>query len=50
MKLTLERDNGDTFTVTIEEQPEGPLVKTMQGMCVLLDSWATERDKLANGS
>jgi hypothetical protein len=44
MKLTLELDNGKTCTITLPSLA-GDRLKTMQDMCVLLDHWASERDK-----
>jgi uncharacterized protein (DUF2249 family) len=44
MKLTLELDNGKTFGITLDKDPE-PLLETMQDMCVLLDDWAKSWDK-----
>jgi hypothetical protein len=44
MKLTLERDNGEQLTIAVG--PETPdRLEMMQGLCKLLDSWATEQDK-----
>jgi hypothetical protein len=45
MRLTLERDNGESFTIQTDKEPEGPLLQMMQDMCILLDDWAKERDK-----
>jgi hypothetical protein len=42
MKLILERDCGDKFGITVEGEAT---LETMQGLCVLLDDWAKERDK-----
>jgi hypothetical protein len=44
MKLTLELDNGETNTINMEGEPDNRL-QSLQGMCILLDMWATERDK-----
>jgi hypothetical protein len=39
VKLTLELDNADQCTIELP-QFAGDRLKTMQDMCVLLDSWA----------
>jgi hypothetical protein len=44
MKLTLELDNGEKNTITLEGEPDNRL-ESLQGMCRLLDMWATMRDK-----
>jgi hypothetical protein len=44
MKLTLELDNGEANTINMEGEPDNRL-QSLQGMCILLDMWATERDK-----
>jgi hypothetical protein len=47
MKLTLELDNGKTNTIRSFGGGSfaGDRLKTLQDMCVLLDHWASERDK-----
>jgi hypothetical protein len=46
MKLTLELDNGEKNTITLEgELDPGERLETLKGMCRLLDMWATMRDK-----
>jgi hypothetical protein len=47
MKLTLERDNGTKCAIVLEggEDKLENRLEAMQGICKLLDSWATERDK-----
>jgi hypothetical protein len=49
MKLTLELSDGRQTAIKLEEygdtiQPKDRL-QTLQGLCVLLDSWATEIEK-----
>jgi hypothetical protein len=43
MRLTLELDDGQTFTIQTDKEPEGHLLETMQDMCILLDDWAHTR-------
>jgi hypothetical protein len=49
MKLTLELDNGEKNTINMEGEPTDRL-ETLKGMCVLLDMWATMRDKNNEGA
>jgi hypothetical protein len=44
MKLTLELDNGEKNTIRLEGELDDRL-QSLKGMCVLLDMWATMRDK-----
>jgi hypothetical protein len=43
MRLTLDID-GKLNSVVTDDKPTDRL-KAMQDMCILLDAWATERDK-----
>jgi hypothetical protein len=48
MKLTLELDTGETNTISMIGEPDNRL-EALQGMCVMLDMWATMRDKNNEG-
>jgi hypothetical protein len=45
MRLTLERDNGETHCVVASEPTPGNRLEVLGMMTKLLHSWAIERDK-----